>query len=96
MAIGQQKIRLETVTLFSSVDIDGRPRKLSDTVRIMLRVTRKISKTENGFFLNTQLAMGRMEQPSIFELSVQWRKYKIAVVADIEKMYKQIMLAEDC
>lgn len=52
-------------------------------------------KTDNGMSLNAQLAMGKIEQPSIFELSVKWRKFKIAVVADIEKMYKQISLAED-
>lgn len=29
------------------------------------------------------------------ELLVRWRKYNVAVVGDIEKMYKQIRVAED-
>lgn len=48
-----------------------------------------------NFAERKMLTMGKIEQPSIFELALRWRKYKIAVVADIEKMYKQIILAED-
>lgn len=51
-------------------------------------------RTSNGMSLNEQLAIGKMTQATIFELLLRWRTYKIAVVADIEKMYLQIKLNE--
>ncbi|XP_053990009.1 uncharacterized protein LOC128882436, partial [Hylaeus volcanicus] len=51
-------------------------------------------KTSNGKSLNEQLAVGKIVQPSIFELMLRWRESKIAIVADLEKMYKQIRLNE--
>ncbi|XP_031632584.1 uncharacterized protein LOC116346586, partial [Contarinia nasturtii] len=52
-------------------------------------------KTSNGKSFNEQVAVGKISQPKIFNLLMRWRKYKIAVVADIEKMYKQIRIADD-
>lgn len=52
-------------------------------------------KSSNGLSLNDTVAVGKIKQPKMLELLVRWRKYKIAVVGDIEKMYKQIRIAED-
>lgn len=52
-------------------------------------------KTTSGISLNEKLAMGKIDQSSIFVLALRLRKYKIALIADIEKMYKQILIAED-
>lgn len=35
-------------------------------------------KTSNGLSLNEQLAVGKIVQPEIFALMLNWRKYKIA------------------
>lgn len=51
-------------------------------------------RTTNGKSLNEQLAMGKMDQPTIFELLLRWRTYEIAFIEDIEKMYLQIKLDE--
>lgn len=52
-------------------------------------------KSSNGLSLNDTMAVGKIRQTKMLELLVRWRKYKIAVVGDIEKMYKQIRVAED-
>lgn len=49
-------------------------------------------RTSNGKSLNEQLAIGRMVQSTIFELALRWRTFEIAIIADIEKMYKQIKM----
>lgn len=52
-------------------------------------------KSSNGLSLNDTVAVGKIRQPKMLELLVGWRKYKIAVIGDIEKMYKQIRVADD-
>lgn len=52
-------------------------------------------KSSNGLSLNDTMAMGKIKQPKILELLIRWRQYRIAVVGDIEKMYKQIRIADD-
>jgi hypothetical protein len=49
-------------------------------------------KTKNGMSLNEQLAIGKIVQPTIFQLMLRWRQHRIAVVADLEKMYKQLKI----
>lgn len=67
-----------------------------DSTTTKLRTVYNASKcTANGKSLNEQLLVGRMTQPTMFELALRWRSFKIAVVADIEKMYKQIRLDEN-
>lgn len=66
-----------------------------DSTTTKLRTVYNASQpTKNGKSLNEQLAMGKIVQPTMFELSLRWRTYKISLVADIEKMYKQIKLDE--
>lgn len=49
-------------------------------------------KTSNGFSLNEQLAIGKMDQPDMLTIILRWRKYEIGILADLEKMYKQIQI----
>lgn len=64
-----------------------------DSTTTKLRTVYNASKrTGNGKSLNEQLLIGRMAQPTIFELTLRWRSFGVAIVADIEKMYKQIGL----
>lgn len=52
-------------------------------------------RTSNGKSLNEQLAIGKMSQPTILDLMLRWRTFKVALIADIEKMFKQIKLDEN-
>lgn len=66
-----------------------------DSTTTKLRTVYNASqRTSNGKSLNEQLAIGSMKQSLIFELLMRWRTFEIAVIADIEKMYKQIKLDE--
>lgn len=66
-----------------------------DSTTTKLRTVYNASlRTSNGKSLNEQLAIGKMVQPTIFELALRLRTYEIAVIADIEKMFKQIKLDE--
>lgn len=52
-------------------------------------------KTTNGVTLNQCLCVGPTIQPDLFDQVIQWRKYKIAISGDIEKMYRQIWVNPD-
>ena len=49
-------------------------------------------RSSNGCSLNEQLAIGKIEQPDMLTTVLRWRKYKIGILADLEKMYKQIKI----
>ncbi|XP_031625661.1 uncharacterized protein LOC116342286 [Contarinia nasturtii] len=67
-----------------------------DSTTTKLRTVYNASqKTTNGKSLNEQLAIGKTVQSTMFELTLQWRTHKISLIADIEKMYKQIKLDEN-
>lgn len=44
------------------------------------------AKTANGYSLNDRLCVGPTIQPDLFELLIQWRRFKYAFSGDIEKM----------
>ncbi|XP_055326288.1 uncharacterized protein LOC129580119 [Sitodiplosis mosellana] len=68
---------------------------MKDSTTTKLRIVHNASqKTSNGRSLNSQLAIGKMEQATILTLILRNRQHKIAFVGDIEKMYKQIKLHE--
>lgn len=48
------------------------------------------AKTSNGLSLNDILYVGPTIQPELFDLLIQWRRFKYAFCADIEKMYRQV------
>ncbi|XP_055619147.1 uncharacterized protein LOC129764254 [Toxorhynchites rutilus septentrionalis] len=50
------------------------------------------SKTSTGFSLNQALQVGPTVQDDLLTLIIRFRKYPIALVADIEKMYRQVLL----
>lgn len=52
-------------------------------------------KTSNHKSLNEQLAIGKVCQRDIWTLLVRFRLFKFAFTADVEKMYKQILLNEE-
>lgn len=47
-------------------------------------------KTTSGNSLNDCLMVGPRLQEDLFDINLRWRKYKIGMTADIEKMYRQI------
>lgn len=51
------------------------------------------AKTTNGFSLNDRLMNGPTIQPELFDTFIRWRVNKIALIADVEKMYRQIDVA---
>nr|XP_049466972.1 uncharacterized protein LOC125908320 [Anopheles coluzzii] len=53
------------------------------------------AKTSTGFSLNETLRVGPIVQDELIDIILRFRTYKIAVVADIAKMYRQIVLHPD-
>ncbi|XP_043471057.1 uncharacterized protein LOC122504184 [Leptopilina heterotoma] len=52
-------------------------------------------KTSSGISLNDCLKVGAVVQNSSFEITLKFRTHQIVLVADIEKMYKQVLLNKD-
>lgn len=52
-------------------------------------------KSKSGFSLNDNLCVGPTIQDDLFNIFVRWRKYKYVFTADIEKMYRQIMVHQE-
>ena len=53
------------------------------------------SRSSSGFSLNDLLALGPQLQDDLFSLICRFRLYPIALTADIEKMYRQILLSPE-
>lgn len=53
------------------------------------------AKSSNGVSLNERCLNGPTIQPELIDIFIRWRLHKVALVADIEKMYRQIMLAPE-
>lgn len=51
-------------------------------------------KTTNGISLNDSMLIGPALQDSLFNLLIRWRSHKIVIKADIEKMYRQILVSD--
>lgn len=51
--------------------------------------------TTSGNSLNDCLLTGPRLQEELFNITIRWRKYKFAMTADIEKMYRQIQIHQD-
>lgn len=52
-------------------------------------------KTDNGKSLNEQMAMGSLLQSELTKTFLRFRVHKYAFTADVEKMYRQIVINED-
>lgn len=69
---------------------------LKESTTTKLRVVFDASaKTTNGYSLNEQLLTGPTIQPKLYSTLLNWRKYKVALNADIEKMYRMIEVHPD-
>ncbi|XP_021964268.1 uncharacterized protein LOC110859615 [Folsomia candida] len=53
------------------------------------------AKTSNGLSLNDTMMVGPTVQDKLANLIMRFRKHKIAINADIEKMYRQILVSSD-
>ncbi|XP_037911960.1 uncharacterized protein LOC119652095 [Hermetia illucens] len=69
-----------------------------DSTTTKVRVVFNAShKTSSGTSLNDILMVGPNRQYTIFEILLRWRRHKYALAADIEKMYRQILVdSRDC
>ena len=53
------------------------------------------AKTTNGISINEAMMVGPVVQDDLFSIITRFRFYKVALSADIEKMYSQVGLKED-
>ena len=49
-------------------------------------------KTHTGVSLNDTLIVGATLQPDVFSILLRFRTYNVALVADAEKMYRQVLV----
>lgn len=66
-------------------------RETSSTTKLRV-VFDASSKSSTGVSLNDQLLTGPTIQSTLFSIIMKWRKYKVAITADVEKMYRQIKI----
>ncbi|UYV77428.1 hypothetical protein LAZ67_15000995 [Cordylochernes scorpioides] len=60
-----------------------------DNIRVVFNAS---TKTLNGLSFNERLYTGPKLQTDIFTILIKWRQYKVVVLTDIEKMYRQILV----
>ncbi|XP_055632558.1 uncharacterized protein LOC129773031 [Toxorhynchites rutilus septentrionalis] len=53
------------------------------------------AKMSSGHSLNDVLLVGPVIQDELLDIILRFRKYPVALVADIEKMYRQILISSD-
>lgn len=51
------------------------------------------AKTSTGYSLNDLLLVGPVVQQEILAIAIRFRKHRIAIVANAEKMYRQVLTA---
>lgn len=66
-----------------------RPNHKTTKVRVVFNASRK---TKSGFSLNDVLYKGPTLQTDLISTILNWRKYKYVFSADIQKMYRQIII----
>ncbi|XP_013110216.2 uncharacterized protein LOC106089019 [Stomoxys calcitrans] len=69
-----------------------RENHLTTKVRVVFDAS---AKTTNGKSLNDVLEVGPKLQQDIFQILLKWRLWIFVLVADVEKMYRQVLGAED-
>ncbi|UYV77319.1 hypothetical protein LAZ67_15000492, partial [Cordylochernes scorpioides] len=84
---------------FSAIDTEGccfiphHAVRGNQTDKRKLRVVFDAStKTSSGWSLNDRLYTGPKLQTDILTILINWRRHKVVMLADIEKMYRQIMV----
>lgn len=69
---------------------------IKDSTTTKLRVVFNASqKSRNGKSLNEQLAMGALQQNDVLIIILRFRMFEFAFTADVEKMYRQILINDD-
>ncbi|XP_049877906.1 uncharacterized protein LOC126375107 [Pectinophora gossypiella] len=69
-----------------------RPTSLSTKLRVVFDGS---AAPEKGNSLNDELLVGPPLQQDIRDLVTRWRQHQFCLVADIQKMYRQILIAKD-
>ncbi|XP_055645180.1 uncharacterized protein LOC129781531 [Toxorhynchites rutilus septentrionalis] len=69
--------------------------KESSTTTKVRSVFDASAKTSTGFSLNDSLLVGPVIQDELFDILLRFRKNSVVLLADIEKMYRQIVLHPD-
>lgn len=64
-----------------------RPSSLSTKLRVVFDAS---ARDVNGISLNSTLHVGPTIQQDLISILLRWRKHKIAIISDVEKMYRQI------
>lgn len=68
----------------------------ADSATTKLRVVFDASaKSDSGLSLNDIMMVGPTLQPDLFTILIRFRMYKIAITADVEKMYRMIKVHVD-
>lgn len=65
---------------------------LTTKLRVVFNASQK---SKSGISLNEKLLIGPRIQDELYDILVRWRMHKIAFIADIEKMYRQIEIVEN-
>ncbi|XP_056630902.1 uncharacterized protein LOC130441307 [Diorhabda sublineata] len=69
---------------------------VKDSATTKLRVVfDAFAKTVNGISLNNTLMVGPTIQEDLFAIIIRFRQHNVAMVADIEKMYRQVEIVEE-
>jgi hypothetical protein len=70
-------------------------KKISSTTTKLRPVFNGSRKTETGESLNDCLCVGPTIQPDLFDILVRFRERRYVIKADIEKMYRQVLVEPD-
>lgn len=91
--LGHMKLSTSNVTPECYLPHHGVQRAESTTTKYRV-VFNASAKTSTGCSLNDLMYRGPNLQQNLQTLLIQWRQYKYAYTADIEKMYRQILVAQ--
>lgn len=69
----------------------SRPTSTTTKYRVVFNAS---YKTSSGYSLNDMLHVGPTIQDDVFTHLCNWRKYPVALISDVEKMYRQILIHE--
>lgn len=67
-----------------------KPERTTTKTRIVFDAA---AKGSNGFSLNDKLMVGPRLQDDLLRILIRFRSYRVVVIADIEKMFRQILVA---
>ncbi|XP_062557097.1 uncharacterized protein LOC134221948 [Armigeres subalbatus] len=69
--------------------------KESSTTTKVRSVFDASAKTSSGFSLNDSLLVGPVIQDELLDIVIRFRRHKVVLLADIEKMYRQVEIHPD-